>query len=340
MQPLTDDILCDATRRHVPGWGGAEVRLELIEKGGSDRRYYRARAVGGGGLETAILMVYSDQRADNAGFFGATEILGFSGARTMEIYAHDVGRRLAWMEDLGREDLWERRQGEGALGLYRDSLGQVARLHGLAAGALPERLRGHLQPPFDVRLYRWEQDYFFEQFGRRFLGLAAGELEELREGAGLTELAESLAARPRCLVHRDFQSQNVMVRRGEAWMIDYQGIREGCAEYDVASLLYDPYVGLSAGEREGLWEDYRELRRAGDGGEVSGEVLAMAASQRLMQALGAYGKLGVGDGKVAFLRHIPAAVRHLEEVLAGSGLLPELRVALGRRAERWGGREG
>ena len=335
MPLLTDDILCEATRRHVPGWGGAEVRLEAIEKGGSDRRYYRARAAGGRGTETAILMVYSDQRADNAGFFGATEILAFSGARTMEIYAHDAGRRLAWMEDLGREDLWERRQGEAALGLYRDSLAQVARLHGLEVRALPERLRGQLQPPFDVQLYRWEQDYFFEQFGRRFLGLAPGELEELRRGAGFAELAEGLAALPRRLVHRDFQSQNLMVRRGEAWMIDYQGIREGCPEYDVASLLYDPYVGLSGGEREELWGHYGELRAAGDGGVVSREVLAMAASQRLMQALGAYGKLGVGDGKVAFLGHIPAAVRHLELVLEGSGLLPELLGALGRRPGEW-----
>ena len=62
--------------------------------------------------------------------------------------------------------------------------------------------------------------------------------------------------------------------------------------------------------------------------EVTEEVLAMAACQRLMQALGAYGKLGVGDGKTAFLRHIPAAVANLQEVLAASGLLPGLAAAL------------
>jgi aminoglycoside/choline kinase family phosphotransferase len=61
---------------------------------------------------------------------------------------------------------------------------------------------------------------------------------------------------------------------------------------------------------------------------VTGEVLAMAACQRLMQALGAYGKLGVSDGKTAFLRHIPAAVANLQEVLASSGLLPGLAEAL------------
>jgi hypothetical protein len=43
-----------------------------------------------------------------------------------------------------------------------------------------------------------------------------------------------------------------------------------------------------------------------------------------MQALGAYGKLGVGDGKKAFLVHIPHALENLRGVLRASGLVPEL----------------
>ncbi len=333
MLPLHDDFLCDASRRHVPGWSGAAVQRELIEKGGSDRHYYRLSREGGAGPATAILMVYTDARADNPAFFAATEILAWSGARTLEIYHHDAARRMAWMEDLGREDLWDCRQEAAALPLYRDSLAQVSRLHRLEAAALPERLRSCLQPAFDARLYRWEQNYFFEQFASRFSALPAGALAELRESAGFAELAEGLGALPRRLVHRDFQSQNVMVRQGQAWMIDYQGVREGRPEYDVASLLYDPYVRLSAGERAALLGHYRELRLAGDGEAVLPEVVAMAACQRLMQALGAYGKLGVGDGKVAFLQHIPVAVAHLESVLTACGLLPGLAEALVLRPE-------
>jgi aminoglycoside/choline kinase family phosphotransferase len=37
--------------------------------------------------------------------------------------------------------------------------------------------------------------------------------------------------------------------------------------------------------------------------------------QRLMQALGAYGKLGHVDGRTHFLQHIPKAVARLHEVL-------------------------
>lgn len=328
MLPPTDDYLRSESCRHVPGWEGALVRLDLIVKGGSDRYYYRATAHGGTGPETAIIMVYTDKRADNPAFFSATEVLRHCGARIMEIYHHDEAQRIAWMEDLGREDLWERRQIDPVLPLYRDTLKQAACLHRRTAASLPGDLPATLQPPFDARLYQWEQGYFFEQFASRFSSLPPEQLEDLRQSAPFTALAEDLAALPRTLVHRDFQSQNIIVRDGRAWMIDYQGVREGRPEYDIASLLYDPYVNLSRDERTELFAYYQNLRRESDGGEVTAAGLAMAACQRLMQALGAYGKLGVADGKTAFLRHIPAAVANLKEVLAESGLLPGLAEAL------------
>ena len=129
MLPPTDDYLRSESCRHVPGWEEALVRLDLIVKGGSDRYYYRATAHGGAGPESAIIMVYTDKRADNPAFFSATEVLRCCGARTMEIYHHDAAQRIAWMEDLGRDDLWERRQIDPVLAYYRDTFKQGAFLH-------------------------------------------------------------------------------------------------------------------------------------------------------------------------------------------------------------------
>jgi hypothetical protein len=328
MLPPTDETLRAESCLHVPGWEGATVRLDLIVKGGSDRYYYRATALGGEEPESVIIMVYTDKRPDNLSFFAATEVLERCGARTMKVYHHDEGRRIGWLEDLGKEDLWECRQTEDALELYRDTLTQVAFLHRTRAEDLPEELRETLQPAFDERLYRWEQDYFFNQFAARFLDLPEEELAELRESAPFAELAETLASLPRTLVHRDFQSQNVIRRGVEAFLIDYQGVREGRPEYDLASLLYDPYVSLTDAERADLLNHYRSVRAALDGGTVDDRVLCMAACQRLMQALGAYGKLGAGDGKLSFLRHIEPAVANLKRVLEASGLLPGLAEAL------------
>ncbi|HST29416.1 MAG TPA: phosphotransferase, partial [Chthoniobacterales bacterium] len=125
-------------------------------------------------------------------------------------------------------------------------------------------------------------------------------------------IAEDLAQRPRVLVHRDFQSQNILMRNGQAHLIDFQGMRPGLAQYDLASLLYDPYVDLTVVERNELLEHYCGKKPDGD----FLRTLRLCAMQRLMQALGAYGFLGLVKGHQHFLQHIPKAVNSLREVVA------------------------
>jgi aminoglycoside/choline kinase family phosphotransferase len=169
-----------------------------------------------------------------------------------------------------------------------------------------------LQPVFDTALYRWEQDYFFEHCLGRHFGIA-----ERPNLARLHEIADELSAQPRCLVHRDFQSQNILVREGEVCLIDFQGLRPGLAAYDLASLLLDPYVSLTAAEREELLAHYLSGLH-GPGQQDNAHFRALydrCAMQRLMQALGAYGKLGHLDERTHFLAHIPTAVARLRQML-------------------------
>ena len=122
---------------------------------------------------------------------------------------------------------------------------------------------------------------------------------------------ERLAGFPRVLVHRDFQSQNIILRDGQAYLIDFQGMRPGLAEYDLASLLHDPYVRLTNSERAELLDFYRATAEVNDAEFL--EKVRLCAMQRLMQALGAYGFLGLVKGRKDFLQHIPKAVRSLGE---------------------------
>jgi aminoglycoside/choline kinase family phosphotransferase len=102
-----------------------------------------------------------------------------------------------------------------------------------------------------------------------------------------------------------------LVRNGQAYLIDFQGMRPGLAQYDLASLLYDPYVDLSDAERNELLEHYCGKQPAAD----FLETLRLCAMQRLMQALGAYGFLGLVKNHQHFLEHIPKAVSSLREVV-------------------------
>ncbi len=115
-------------------------------------------------------------------------------------------------------------------------------------------------------------------------------------------------------MHRDFQSQNVIIWDEQAYLIDFQGMRPGLPQYDLASLLFDPYVTLANQERTHLLKYYFE--RHGQGGNVAEfeGIYLDCGIQRLMQALGAYGVIGLLKEKREFLRHIQPAIKTLIEV--------------------------
>ena len=311
-----DDLLLRQTRIHFPRFEQAKVEITPIEKGGSDRRFYRVRLSAD---HTLILVKYNLDRVENRHYVRIAEFLAAHDIRAPKIYFHDEREGLIWIEDLGERDLWSYRADDWSTrrSLYESALEQISELHSLPASVAAE-IGDDLPAEFDEELYRWEQNYFFENCLGRHFGLTAAQLAETKSMPVLGDIAARLASLPRVLVHRDCQSQNIIIRDGYAHLIDFQGMRPGLAEYDLASLLYDPYVSLTSDERTELLESYRTIRSEACNPirNDATEVLTLCAMQRLMQALGAYAFLGLVKGNTAFLDHIPAALSSLRSVVA------------------------
>jgi aminoglycoside/choline kinase family phosphotransferase len=315
--------LLQETRLRFPDLTGQVLEMQPLEKGGSDRFFYRISCGDG---RTMILTKYGSQREENRHYVDIARFLARVGVRVPEIYVHDEGAGLIWMEDLGDRDLWSYRNEPVRGALYRSALDELLKLHNRASG-MHDGVHPKLQPGFDAALYLWEQGYFFENCLGRVFGRELAGTQFPRLG----QIAEELAALPRVFVHRDFQSQNLVVKDGHACFIDFQGMRFGLRQYDLASLLLDPYVSLTESERAEFLAYYRAQLPDGGGSDFE-RVYRWCAMQRLMQALGAYGFLGLVKGRSHFLEHIPAALGNLRQVVAGiegledfSALLMELK---------------
>jgi aminoglycoside/choline kinase family phosphotransferase len=306
--------LIDQTVVRFPRFAEKKIDVKPLEKGGSDRNFYRIRV----GTDALILAKYGTQRDENRHYVHIARFLRELGVRVPEIYFHDEAEGLIWMEDLGDRDLWSYREEPWATrrALYRATLDEVLTMHvhGLKTViADPPKL----QPEFNAELYLWEQNYFLENCLGRHFGLDAAAVA--RDGCRerLTEISALLGEQPRALIHRDFQSQNVVVKEGVPCLIDFQGMRPGLVQYDLASLLYDPYVDLTAEEQASLLAHYCAQWQA-QGGAIPAnfqEVYDLCAMQRLMQALGAYGFLGHVRERAHFLVHIPVAIARLSSVV-------------------------
>lgn len=315
------EALLILSRERFPELKDTTCEVETILKGASDRHFYRLKWQAD--REPMILMVYTLARRDNPKFVPATYRLEKIGVNVPHVMAFDEQRLCVWLQDLGRVDLhsfdqkpWSVRQP-----LYEATLREAAKIHSVEEKALSIQDIEGLEPSFDEELYEWEQNYFLDHFVGGHLGREFGNAEYDDAHEALRQLRRRLGKLPRCLVHRDFQSQNVLIRGDEAWLVDYQGLRLGRAEYDLASLLYDPYVNLTRAERAALLRYYAEQR--GISLADLRDVFCLCAAQRLMQALGAYANLSRNLGKPHYLQHIPAAVSNLAEVCQeGPGLHP------------------
>jgi aminoglycoside/choline kinase family phosphotransferase len=319
---MKTDLLLRQTRMHFPRFNVDEVKITPIEKGGSDRRFYRVKCSPD---QTLILVKYNLEREENRHYVQIAGFLAEHSIRAPKIYYHDADEGLIWIEDLGEEDLFSHR-GESWIvrrAFYESALDEIAKLH-----RLPEevcvKIKDSLPAEFNAALYRWEQHYFFENCLGLYFKIDNVKLAPLATLPALSDVAEKLDGLPRVLVHRDFQSQNIIVRNGQAHLIDFQGMRPGLAQYDLASLLYDPYVDLSGAERAELLEHYCGDKPSPD----FEETLRLCAMQRLMQALGAYGFLGLVKGHKDFLQYVPAAMKSLRAVTAEIDNLRPLATAL------------
>src|SRR5436190_687194 len=320
---MRTDLLVRRTRKHFPRLDVAEIKIAPIQKGGSDRKYYRIRC----SAEQALILVkYNLEREENRNYVTIANFLTEHRIRVPEIYYHDADEGLIWLEDLGERDLYSYRDESWLVrrAFYESALDQIATLHGLPKSVCIE-MKQHLPAEFNSELYLWEQNYFFENCLGRYFKIDKAKLAQLASLPALQKIAEHLASFPRVLVHRDFQSQNIIIRNGQAYLIDFQGMRPGLAEYDLASLLYDPYVDLPETERDELTAYYRAQleNRIGINAEFDLK-LRLCAMQRLMQALGAYGFLGLVKGHKHFLKHVPAALKSLQRIVAEIDGLTEL----------------
>ena len=287
--------------------------VEVLPPRGSNREFFRAAV----GNKSAILIRWSPERADNRFYARHTRFLEALGVPVPRLYLDAPRDRFLAIEDLGPATLEARlprlRPAE-IRKIYRRLLDVALRLHGAGLPAA-RRARLPLMRGFDAKLYAWEHNYFIDHVLRARLRLPEKQIAAV--AAELQTVAAALAASPQGLIHRDFQSSNVLFRGADPVLIDYQGMRRGPVAYDLASLLCDPYADLPAALQQTLLRHY--AARHPQGAAVAAAFPA-AAIQRLGQALGAYAVLSQKPGMAHFARHIPAAARQLRRALRGQAL--------------------
>ena len=316
--------------------------MQTLQQQGSGRMFFRINSKHKNPAK--ILMCASE---DNVDFDRFVEIGAFLHKQQLgvpEIISVNPENHTVIMEDLGDDTLYNlvkkcetRKEIEK---LYKKVIQwlvkfQVTTYNNIvpegsspAEDKLPLRL-------FDYDYLRWETTYFRDNFLQKYCNIDQKQLTEL--DAEFDQMAKDTLTSPQVMIHRDFQSQNILIKNCEVRIVDFQGARIGHIGYDLMSLINDPYIHLDKDLRFSLFEYFFNLLAETPlllpllEKKPLRSIMAIVhpvALQRGMQALGAYAFLSQEKGKKEYIQFIKPGLQILKETLQSREEYPELKAVL------------
>ena len=296
--------------RFIKECGYRRIKKIVPLKGdGSDRSFFRIYLENG-----SLVLVHNSpnnpaRKWENLAFLVHSSNLRRYGIPVPQVIAEDLHRGLFLIEDLGDnhlQDVVKKVPQQASLRTWISAVELMALFHSRGSLAFDETVcpDGSCYDP--VFVIEKELEYFRTAFLKSFLGLnitwdyLKDDFCFLAEKAG-TWNCDSV-------IHRDFQSRNIMIHNGTFRLIDYQSMRYGPPEYDLASFVIDPYVSVPDSWKKRAINYYTGMRK--DFNPVRLEYLMLT---RNLQILGAFAFLGIVKGKKYFLNFIPRAWKILRE---------------------------
>jgi len=300
------------------GYQAQQWDLEPIPTDGSTRLFWRVK---GPTLEASFVAMVNPPtedflREENQAYLFIGRHLHQRGVPVPQIFAHKLLRGFFLMADLGTTSLQAAiKNNTNPLPYYERVLDILVRLHTKGPKGFDTQWCCQTCKYDRYVMRSLESDYFKKAFLIGYLGLDR-DLKPLdKDFDHLADMASLCNADS--VIHRDFQSRNIMIQDDGVGILDWQGARLGPPAYDLASLVVDPYVDLDWSTRDAIYERYikalapSNLRWARD----LERYFWYVAIQRNLQILGAFGFLTKQRQKQNFEEYIPRAVGILNKLL-------------------------
>jgi aminoglycoside/choline kinase family phosphotransferase len=290
------------------------VTLSLLAGDASSREFYRVE----GAPEPYLLMTGPDY-SENMKYYTFGRLLNEAGLAFPKLVEIDRSMMFVLMEDLGDlrlDKALESESKEDVRRYYLKAARALAIFHkkaykniGIAKEVLPD-------PYSPVFALKKEINYFLKGLGLIGFPYRKGRAIFVETMMYAILLDSFIRKRNKVLIHRDFQSRNIMIKEGSPFFIDWQGAMQGPFQYDLASLIYDPYVDLSEDLKDEILQSYLNSSATRTSlSKLKNEVMVFGVV-RLFQAFGAYAKLSVKLGKSQYKPYLKVAAKRLNSIFS------------------------
>lgn len=223
------------------------------------------------------------------------------------------------LKNLGRNFYSQINNGlkEKYLGKYQRILKEISKVHKIPLNSETIKVFNKF---FDLRVIRWEWQYFLENYVLNYKGYYGKKLNKwLYFSEVVINSCHNIFMYHKNLIHRDLQSTNIIFyTKDKPFFIDFQGMMIGNFLYDLASLIEDPYVSLPYWFKNKLLDYYFKINNS---------LLPLSRFykyykiQRLVQVLGAFAFLSIHKNKEFFFKHLKNSEIVLRDITIESDYL-------------------
>ena len=254
-------------------------------------------------------------------FTAVQRYLQRGGVRVPKVYGADLHAGMILLEDLGDDILGARLENAPRteiLHWYSRALDLLVDVQRLGA-TQPEPDAVPFLREFGMDLLLWEFDHYLEWGIESLYDLRLPLEDRLFFRSRFEAISAELCAGRQVLVHRDFQSRNIMVHKGEPVLIDFQDMLLGPWPYDLVACLRDSYVRLDDEVIRRLVEHYLErLAEAEDSvldKNAFWRLFHLQTVQRKLKDSGRFVCIHRRKNNPAYLRFLPRSLAYVREAL-------------------------
>lgn len=313
----------------------SKIALQRLHGDASNRIYYRATA----GKTSYILMqrpqaalespseeITKGPKLAEYAFLNIQRYLEKNGIRVPKVVAVSQKQDLLLLEDLGEvtvEKFLQTHPKEWRA-CYEKAVGALSRWQQLK----PTDDCIAWQRRFDGDLLDWEFEHFIEWGLERSLKIKLPEHELKQLRSVFRDMVAEIVELPTLLVHRDFQSRNLMVIDAGLAVLDFQDALVGPYVYDLVALLRDSYIDLPEADLVHLQRRFAFERGITDETKFLRD-FDLQTAQRKLKDGGRFFYIDLFKGNPNFLPHAPAsfcfATRALKRLPEGTHVLAILK---------------
>ncbi len=196
----------------------SDCEISLAGIAGSQRAYHRLKS----GSRSIILLVSPMYDADFGRFLRITQFYRLLRFPVPMVYCIDDAMQQVALEDLGNRRLYDVLLADRSAGLdgYRKALDLLSDLQ-TRCQALHQECPDIRSRIFDREHLLWETSYYRKQYLEGHCGLKPDSVFDAYLTQTFDLLADTVDRHPKAILHRDYQSQNLMVADvGAAHVID------------------------------------------------------------------------------------------------------------------------